>query len=121
MHSGAKVFAGFVSWLLSLRFFSEEQLFEMLEEFEGVQGVIRDNLYISAYEEVARYLARLQPLEEMICFVEANSEMLSELPREQYYFVEALVDAYSVNGLNVARLIGVSPVRYKEYLSKRFG
>ena len=121
MYSSAKVFSGFVSWLLSLRFFSEEQLLEILEEFDGVQGVIKNNLYISAYEEVARYFARLQSLEEMICFFEANSEVLSELPKEQYYFVEAVVDVYSANGLNVARLIGVSPDRYKEYLIKRFG
>ncbi|QVM93094.1 hypothetical protein JYG34_08775 [Pseudomonas entomophila] len=121
MYSSAKVFAGFVSWLLSLRFFSEEKLLEMLEEFDGVQGVVRNDLYISAYEEVARYLARLQSLEEMIYFVEANGEMLSELPGEQYYFVEAVVDLYSANGLNVAGLIGVSPDRYKECLIKRFG
>ncbi|MGY1447582.1 hypothetical protein [Pseudomonas gessardii] len=121
MHSSDKVFTGFVSRLLSLRLFSEEQLLEILEEFDGAQGVVESNLYISAYEEIARYLARFQSLDEMICFVESNSEMLSELPGEQYYFVEALVDAYSAGGVNVATLINASSERYRGYLIKRFG
>ncbi|WP_108097474.1 hypothetical protein [Pseudomonas sp. GV071] len=121
MHSSAKVFAGFVGWLLSLRLLSEGKLLEILEEFDGVQGVVKSNLYISAYEEIARYLAHLRSLEEMICFVESNSEVLSELPAEQYYFIEAVVDVYAVNGLNVSRLINVSPDKYREYLIKRFG
>ncbi|WDH24458.1 hypothetical protein [Pseudomonas chlororaphis] len=121
MHSSAKVFAGFVNWLLSLCLVSEEKLLEILEEFDGVQGVIENNLYISAYEEIARYLAHLRSFEEMIFFIESNSEILSELPGEQYYFVEAVVDAYSAGGQNVARLIDASPKRYREYLIKRFG
>ncbi|WP_421547636.1 hypothetical protein [Pseudomonas sp. QD4] len=121
MRSSPKVFAVFVSWLLSLRLFSEAQLCEILEEFDGVQGVVKSNLYISAYEEIARYLAHARSIEEMILFVELNSEMLSELPGEQYYFVEAIVDVYSAGGLDVAKLIDVSPERYRKYFIKRFG
>ncbi|WP_148558654.1 MULTISPECIES: hypothetical protein [Pseudomonas] len=121
MHLSAKVFTGFVNWLLSLCLFSEDRLLEVLEEFDGVQGVVESNLYISAYEEIARYLAHLRSLEEMISFFESNSEILSELPGEQYYFVEAVVDVYSAGGQNVARLINASPERYREYLIRRFG
>lgn len=93
----------------------------MLEEFEGVQGVIEGSLYVSAYEQIARYLAQFKSLEEMICFVEANCDVLSELPGEQYYFVESAVDVYSSGGLNVSDLIIASPKSYRKYLIKRFG
>lgn len=121
MHSSAKVFTSFVSWLLSLRMFSEEQLLQILEEFDGVEGVVENNLYISAYEEIARYLAQFKSLEELVCFVELNRDFLSEMPGEQYYFVESMVDVYSARGLNVSGLINVSPERYRKYLIKRFG
>ena len=121
MHSSAEVFIGFVKWLLSFDLISEEELLDVLEEFYGVQGVVESNLYISAYEEIARHFAHLRSIEEMILFVESNSERLSELPREQYYFVEAVVDFYSAEGKGVMRLIDVSPIRYREYLIKRFG
>lgn len=120
MHSSAKVFCDFVNWLLSLRFFSESQLSSTLEEFDGVQGVIESNLYISAYEELARYLARVKALEQMIAFFGANCMELSEMPAEQYYFVEAAIDIYASEGLDVSGLIEVSPGRYKEYLIGRF-
>jgi len=111
MCSSAKVFFDFVDWLRSLQLFSEAQLNEVLEEFDGVQGVVENGLYISAYEEVARYLARSKSLDEIICFVESSRDVLSELPGEQYYFVESLVDVYSANKLNVAGLIKALPAK----------
>lgn len=121
MQSSAKIFASFVSRLLSLQLLSEEKLCDVLEEFDGVRGVVEESLYISAYEEIARYLARVNPFEEMVIFFESNTDLMSELPGEQYYFVESVVDVYSAEGLNVSGLIEASPERYRKYLIKRFG
>jgi hypothetical protein len=120
MHSSAKVFTEFVSFLLGGREFSEIQLSEILEEFDGVGGVIEGGFYISAYEEIARHLARKKSLDEMIAFFLSNHGMLSKLPGEQYYFVESAVDVYSSDDLDVSGLIDVSPERYKKYLIGRF-
>jgi hypothetical protein len=121
MHSSAKVFSGFINWLISLGFLTEEQLLDVLDEFGGVPGVLESCFYISAYEEIARYLAHLKSLDEMVCFVELNNGMLSDSPGEQYYFVESLVDVYSAVGLDVSGLINASPMCYRNYLINRFG
>ncbi|GFM66843.1 hypothetical protein PSCICM_00770 [Pseudomonas cichorii] len=120
MHSSAEVFVGFMGFLISLRFFSEGDLEEVLEEFDGVQGVLDEGFYVSAYEEVARYIARSISIEDAVFFVGSNIEKLIEVPGEQYYFVEAMIDVYSAEGVDVFGLINVSPERYREYLAKRF-
>ncbi|WP_411386778.1 hypothetical protein [Pseudomonas sp. MPB03] len=120
MHSSAKIFYDFVNWLVSLRFFSDGELSKILEEFDGVQGVVESNLFISAYEEIARYLARNKTIDDMVEFFESNRGVLSELPGEQYYFVESVVDVYSDDGRNVSDLIDASPEGYREYLLNRF-
>ncbi|GFM59937.1 hypothetical protein PSCICG_10970 [Pseudomonas cichorii] len=99
MHSSAEVFVGFMDFLISLRFFSEGDLEDILEEFDGVQGVLDEGVYVSAYEEVARYIARSISIEEAVFFVESNIERLIEMPGEQYYFVESMIDVYSAEGL----------------------
>lgn len=120
MQSSADVFADFINWLMSLDFFSEDDLAEILEEFDGVKGVIESGLYISAYEEVARYMACDNSLEDAVLFATANCKRLEQLPGEQYYFLESLVDAYSASGADVFSLINASPERYRGFLMQRF-
>ncbi|OLU16553.1 hypothetical protein BVH01_08145 [Pseudomonas sp. PA1(2017)] len=120
MQSSADVFADFINWLLSLDFFSEDDLAEILEEFDGVKGVIKSGLYISAYEEVARYMACDNSLEDAVLFLGANCKRLEQLPGEQYYFFESLVDAYSASGADVLPLINASSERYRGFLMQRF-
>ncbi|WP_084335683.1 hypothetical protein [Pseudomonas indica] len=121
MLSSADAFLGFIKWILSLHLFSEERLAEILEEFNGIQGVVENDLYISAYEEVARYMSRIMSSKEMVGFLKSNNDALSKLPREQYYFVEAVIDEYSAKKMDVSELVSSSPERYREYLNKRFG
>ncbi|MBD9679975.1 hypothetical protein IB274_24930 [Pseudomonas sp. PDM18] len=121
MLSSTEAFLKFISWILSLQLFSSEQLVEILQEFNGVEGVVNDELYISAYEELARYVSHKVSIDEMADLLRASVNELSSMPGEQYYFVEAVVDEYSAEHLNVTQLIDSSPERYRKYLSRRFG
>ncbi|MDH0288475.1 hypothetical protein N7414_05065 [Pseudomonas sp. GD04087] len=102
-----------------MRLFSKEKLAEILEEFNGVEGVVDDGLYISAYEEVARYISHQIAIDEMADLLKSNADELSSLPGEQYYFVEAAIDEYSAENLDVSGLINSSPERYRGYLRIR--
>lgn len=120
MRSSAEVFLDFVERLVTSKVFSDEGLNAVLEEFDGVQGVVESKLYISAYEEIARSMANAASLNDMVRFCLDNSQVLSELPAEQYYFFESLVEMYFVDGLDVSKLIFSAPEAYRKYLIRRF-
>lgn len=105
MHSSDSVFIDFAECLISLRLISLGQLVEVLDEFDGVVGVVENKLYISAYEEIARHLSQEISLGNMVGLLGSNTKHLCRLPEEQYCFVEAIIDWYSAQGLDVSVLI----------------
>lgn len=118
--SNSKFFELFLEWVLSLNLIERENLGIALEEFGGICGVIKDELYISAYEEIGRQIAKNLSYDALCEFLESNSEKLSENSAQLYYFVEAIVDEVSVAVEDVKPLISVCPEQYRSFLIKRF-
>lgn len=113
-------FKRFVLWLVSLPFFSVESLERALEEFGGVDGVIENSYYISAYEYLGCALVQENSFDCVLDFFSDCDPEFSQNPECLYYFVESVVDHSVVRGDDPARLISAAPDSYKTFLRKRF-
>ncbi|MGI0120123.1 hypothetical protein [Zooshikella sp. RANM57] len=120
MPSVDKMFQQFIEWFISLAFVSQGDLDAALEEFGGVSGVIENEFYVSAYEELGRTLANKVDLVTLIDLMQAHNIYLSKNPDHAYYFVEAIIDEVSAKGYNVNALVDVVPEEYQKFLEKRF-
>ncbi|WP_210558775.1 MULTISPECIES: hypothetical protein [unclassified Pseudomonas] len=110
----------FIQWLISLPFFSVGALERALEEFGGVDGVIENSYYISAYEYLGCALVQENSFELILEFFRDYESELSQNPECLYYFIESMVDHSVVRGDDPAKLISTAPDSYKAFLRKRF-
>ncbi|WAJ36024.1 hypothetical protein OU800_15525 [Pseudomonas sp. GOM7] len=120
MLSDVDFFKEFIDWLMGLSIVSSEEIDDFLSCLDGVDGVIEDGFYISAFEELGRGLAKNRDLHFLEGFLKINSSFLSLRSDFLYYFVESIVDVRSALGDDVRSLISASPESYKPFLTKRF-
>ncbi len=120
MQLATNIFIKFVNWLISLEVISQVDLDQVLEEFNGCSGVIEQEMYISAYEEISRHIANKLSGKELVEFLSSGCKNLVEDIDCQYYFVEAMLDEVAEDKELLLKLINASPEPYKEFLIKRF-
>ncbi len=113
-------FRKFVLWLVSLPFFSAEDLEASLKELGGVDGIVEHSYYISAYEFLGCALVQKNSFECILEFLRSFESELSENPECLYYFVESIVDHSLVRGDDIETLISAAPENYKTFLHRRF-
>ncbi|MBV6748669.1 hypothetical protein KV580_00050 [Pseudomonas chlororaphis] len=113
-------FRKFALWLASLPFFSVGALEAALEELGGLNGVIENEYYISAYECLGCGLVQENSFEQVLKFLRAEGACLSESPEYLYYFVESIIDHSLIRGDEPEVLINAAPDGYKIFLKKRF-
>ena len=113
-------FRKFVLWLVSLPFFSAEDQEASLKELGGVDGIVENSYYISAYEFLGCALVQKNSFEHILEFLRAFELELSENPEYLYYFVESIVDHSLVRGDDLEALISAAPDNYKTFLRRRF-
>jgi hypothetical protein len=113
-------FKRFALWLVSLPFFSAEALEASLQELGGMDCIIENSYYISAYEFLGCALVQKNPFEHILKFLRNSELELSENPEHLYYFVESIVDHSLVRGDDPEELISAAPDSYKTFLRRRF-
>ncbi|WP_339438336.1 hypothetical protein [Pseudomonas sp. EA_15y_Pfl1_P104] len=113
-------FKRFVVWLVSLPFFSAEVLEDSLQDLGGVDGIIENSYYISAFESLGRALVQKNSFECVLEFFRDSELELSVCPEHLYYFVESIVDHSLARGDQLEKLISVAPENYKAFLCRRF-
>lgn len=120
MHSRGEVFRGFINTLLVSELLSKEDLVELLDEFDGVEGVIEQSFFISAYEELGRHLAKNNDIRNVCLFFEKNKGAIRYEMEEFYYFVESIVDFKSANKQPYDCVYSFIPESYKLHLNRIF-
>ena len=113
-------FRSFVLWLVSLPFFSAQALEASLKELGGVDCIIDNSYYISAYEFLGGTLVQENSFEHVLEFLRGFEFVLSENSEHLYYFVESIVDHSLVRGDDLEKLISAAPDSYKIFLRRRF-
>lgn len=113
-------FRKFILWLASLPCFSVGALETALEDLGGLDGAIKNEYYISAYELLGRALVQEKSFEHVLNFFRAEEQCLSENPEHLYYFVESIIGHSLVWGGEPEVLISSAPVAYRAFLKKRF-
>lgn len=110
----------FVLWLVSSSFLSAEVLEGSLQDLGGMDGIIENSYYISAYESLGRALVQRNSFQSVLEFFRSFELELSVCPEYLYYFVESIVDWSLVRGDQLEELISVAPESYKAFLYRRF-
>ncbi|NWE20408.1 hypothetical protein [Pseudomonas sp. P7548] len=110
----------FVLWLVSLPFLSAEVLEDSLQDLGGMDGIIENSYYISAYESLGRALVQENSFQSILEFFRVFKLELSVCPEHLYYFVESIVDWSLARGDQLEELISVAPENYKIFLHRRF-
>lgn len=67
-----EVFRNFINSLLASELLSKEDLVEVLDGFDGVDGVIEQSFYISACEELGRYSAKNNDIKYICSFLKTK-------------------------------------------------
>lgn len=120
MLSDSDFFKLFIEHMLFLNVLSEESVALELEDLGGISGVIEDELYISAYEQISRRIVKGLSFDELCEFMSDNYEFFSEKADQLYYFTEAMIDEAGADRSDVERLIAVCPEQYRSFLRRRF-
>ncbi|MBB3644208.1 hypothetical protein FHX14_000367 [Rhizobium sp. BK619] len=121
MLSKSKFFRTFVQKLVSLGYFTSDDVDSLLGEFGGLQRAIRLRHYISAGEILAWSMAKKDSAQEMCIFIKENNELLAEHGDFMYYFVQGIVDQMMAMGSDVRPVIEASPVRPRVSKEKILG
>ena len=120
MLSDGEFFRDLVQRMVSLGYFSRDEINTLLDEFGGLQRAIRLRHYISAAEILAWKMAEKSSAQDMCRFLQEYNGLMAEHGEFMYYFVQAIVDQMSAMGNDVRPIIGASPERYQQFLKRRF-
>ena len=85
-----------------------------------MRAPLRDDMYVSAYETIARHMVDRLDLIQIIEFIESNRDLLCQDGAQQYFFFWALTDSLAAGKGNVTTVIQAAPEAYKEHLAKEF-
>ncbi|EJZ19932.1 hypothetical protein RCCGEPOP_17738 [Rhizobium sp. Pop5] len=120
MLSDGEFFRELVQRLVSLGYFSSDEVDTLLDEFGGLQRATRLRQYISAAEILAWNMAEKSSAQDMCSFLQEYNGLMADHGEFMYYFVQAIVDQMSAMGNDVRPIIGASPERYQQFLKRRF-
>jgi len=84
----------------------------------GVQGVVQNAFYISGYEALGHKVANTQPIREVIDFLLQQQTEMNTCSDAEYFFFEAIADAFAANKIDNHAVIAASPACFKKYLEK---
>lgn len=115
-----EVFKTYTDRLVASQFFSSVDLDGALQEFDGVEGVVANGYYISAWEAIGREMALRNSPEAIVLFFNDFESLLNSAPECMYYFVESIIGEALVQGAELEVLIGAAPNNYRKYLMKRY-
>lgn len=121
MINKAQIFQTFLTKVQVQLGMSEPEIDQCLEEIGGVEGTLRDDMYVSAYETIARHMVDRLDLIQIIDFIESNRDLLCQDDAQQYFFFWAMMDSLAAEKGNFTAVIQAAPEAYKEHLTKEFG
>ncbi len=120
LQSICSFFDDFIEWLDELGVLPSERLAAVLDDLGGLDGVREDELYISALEEIGRYIVNSLNRTQLYNFLLNCNDKFSVRPDEFYYFFESLIDEVTVKYSDGESFISNCPPRYQPFLIKRF-
>lgn len=121
MHLDTKEFLDFLNELVKKKLLTDKEIDESLYYLDGLNEVLNDRLFISAYENIAWYLTDKYQSEIIKKFVEENKRLLNSNEGAKYFFCQALLDQNDLSHEERKNIIRVMPEGYQRYLLKRFG
>ncbi len=113
-------FDDFIEWLDEFGVLPSERLAAVLDDLGGLDGVREDELYISALEEIGRYIVNSLNRTQLYNFLLNCNDKFSVRPDEFYYFFESLIDEVIVKYADGESFISNCPSRYQPFLIKQF-
>ncbi|GGB10556.1 hypothetical protein GCM10011491_43100 [Brucella endophytica] len=120
MLSEDELFLNFVETIGKKLSISAEDVDGVFRYIGGVNGVVSERLFISAYESLGWFIAEKLNMEQLKDFIKKNRRMLGQHSDARYFFVQALMDKSGVQGEDLTEILNDVPPEYKIYLIKRF-
>lgn len=125
MLSKGEKFLAFLSTLKNQNIIDDSDILTAFQHLDGLEGVLKEQYFILASEALGRAIARRLSLDDIIRFIERNSNLLSDDEEMGgYYFLEALLDQWvslkSNEESDLVRIIKISPEAYRSFLRKKF-
>ncbi len=118
MQSEDNNFINFIHWILNEGILKQEAIDMALEDIDGVEGVIKDNLYVSGYELIGHYISDHLDFQKIKHIFSIGKDMFKIDSATRYYFIEAIIqdNKFTIDQKNI--LINLSPDDYKQYLCR---
>lgn len=116
MQSDSKNFTSFIELLIQEDILSTVEIKNALKCLEGTEGVITDKLFISGYEELARFISKKLSYEKQVSFLSIYKKTLEQNAEARIYFVWAFIDQSERTYMERENLINYAPKDYQEYL-----
>ncbi|WP_455296552.1 hypothetical protein [Brucella pituitosa] len=125
MLSKDEKFLAFLSALKNQNIIEDYDIMTAFKHLDGLEGVLKEQYFILASEALGRAIARQLSSDEIVRFIERNSNLLSEDEEMGgYYFLEALLDQWvslnSNKGSDLMKIVNISPEKYRPFLRKKF-
>lgn len=119
MQLRTKVFNEIVQNMTQSLLLSKTEVDDAIKNLGSIQSVVEDDLIISAYEDLGRYIVNNKPGNVLNDFLRANKEVFGASD-DSYYFFEAVVDELRIQGDSSDEVLMLAPDKFRSFLLSNF-